>query len=192
MEAKSFRKKYLIPILASTLFVVLTVITVLILTRYSGSYTDNIISNDISKLTKIFNKIDKDSVIIGFEHQKNYIDFLNVVKFSGSEVGSMNLAHPEKWQGPYLKENLSVQKKLYQIISNKNGYYIVPGDGVKIGNGKIIGKDIIFKFESDLDSMLKDKSMLLSNGKPLASKLNISKANINVNILNPMLKNFID
>ena len=61
------------------------------------------IAQEVVQLRDIFHRIHKTCVIIDFDEQKNHINFLNVEKFTGSEVGPMNLAHPEKWEGPYLE-----------------------------------------------------------------------------------------
>ena len=64
-----------------------------------------------------------------------------VKSFEGSEVGSLNLAYPKKWQGPYLGDNPTFQGKAYQIIRTKNGYFVTPGDGIMLPNGLVIGRD---------------------------------------------------
>src|SRR5205085_10289622 len=98
-----------------------------------------IMACDIARLKDVFQKIHKDCVIIDFDAQKNPINFLNVAAFSGSEVGPMNLAHPEKWQGPYLHDNPTIYHIAYQVVSTKQGYFVTPGDGVTLPNKKIIG-----------------------------------------------------
>lgn len=122
--------------------------------QQSRSIVDNVIAQDIKKLSRIFSDIEFNCNILSFKHEKNYIDFLNVTKFVGSEIGAMNLAKAQNWKGPYLKDNLSVQGYVYQIIKTKKGYYIVPGDGVKLSNKKIIGKDIILDQNSNIDELI--------------------------------------
>lgn len=165
-------KKNIIPISAGCLFAILLAITVGVLLYYSPIYVDNLIVKDIAKLGSIFKEIDKDAIILNFEHSKNYIDFLNVEKFTGNEVGSVILEHPDKWQGPYAPYNPRIQDKLFQIVQTSKGYYIVPGDGVKLSNGKVIGKDLNFNINSDIEKMLKNKKYLLSENGPLAVKVN--------------------
>ncbi|HEX2977746.1 MAG TPA: hypothetical protein VHO47_01360 [Candidatus Babeliales bacterium] len=137
--------------------------------------TDIVIVNHISQLSAIFTKINDDAGIMDFDHQKNYIDFLNVKSFSGSEVGSMNLAYPDKWQGPYLKENPTVQEQNYQVVRTKKGFFIVPGNGVKLSNGKVIGKDIVLDENADIPAMMADEKMLNFKGKALAAPVSMSK-----------------
>lgn len=156
-------------------FSLLTVTTVVVLWRQANVWQDQVIDDHVALLRDIFIKIDAECEIINFEHQKNYIDFLNVVKFVGSEVGSMNLARPENWEGPYVDDNPTMQTKYYQIVRTFKGYYIVPGDGVALSNGKVIGKDIIFGEKTDIDALMKREDALKVDGHALAAYLPIGK-----------------
>jgi len=132
---------------------------------------DQIISKEVVQLVEIMKRIDKKCKIIDFDSQKNPINFLNVTKFVGSEVGSMNLTYPDQWEGPYLKDNFTIQEKEYQIVQTKKGYFITPGDGVHLGNGKVVGKDIILDENADIAAMMRDKNALMFEGKALAAPL---------------------
>jgi hypothetical protein len=131
------------------------------------------IAKEVVELRDIFHRIHKTCVIIDFDNQKNSIDFLNVEKFSGSEVGPMNLVHPEKWEGPYLKDNPTLYHIAYQVVSTKKGYYITPGDGVTLPNKKVVGKDIILDQKADVDAMMLSTDALLYKEKPLAARLDL-------------------
>lgn len=132
---------------------------------------DELIAEHIEKLSKIFQKINESCKITAFRHQKDNIDFLNVKSFVGPVVGCMNLLYPDKWQGPYLENNLTLDGKFYQIISTNKGYYIIPGDNVDLSNGQIINKTLIITPETDMDKLLYDPNALSSNGRPLAAKV---------------------
>jgi len=110
-----FQKKYLVPIGTSLLLGGLFVIAIINLFFRSQETTSAMIVDDIAQLAYIFQRIDKTCSIIDFDYQKNPINFLNVTSFVGSEVGPMNLAYPEKWEGPYLKDNPTIQEKEYQV-----------------------------------------------------------------------------
>lgn len=170
---KSTNKRSL-SVLLGFILLALLIMTMWVFIKYTPGYVDNVIADDIQKLHTIFDEIDQNCQILGFEHEKNYVDFLNVIKFAGSEVGSMNLIYPEHWKGPYLKDNPTAQEKYYQIVETKKGYYIAPGDGVKLANGKVIGKDIILNKNSDIGAMAIDPNLLLTkDGKPLAAKIQL-------------------
>ena len=126
----------------------------------------------------VFQKIDQKGKILSFSQDKNYIDFLTVKKFSGSQVGPIMLMFPEKWEGPYIKDNPAIQEKLYQVIKTYKGYFIVPGDGVKLASLKVIGKDIVFDSNSDIESMIVAGGVLNSENRPLAAKIKISEGSL--------------
>jgi len=161
---------YVMPIVTASLLFILVVIAMYRLYTQIETIANDMIVDHVEELADIFKKIDKECQIIGFEHEKDYIDFLNVTKFTGSEVGSMNLAYPSQWQGPYLKDNLTVQEKPYVVIVAKTGYYIAPADGVVLANGKVIGKDIVLNKDSDFDALVRDPEALLYNNQPMTRK----------------------
>jgi hypothetical protein len=136
--------------------------------RYIAS---TMIAHEVKQLQNIFKKINQDCGIISFDSQKNNINFLNVKDFVGSEVGPMNLARPQGWQGPYVKDNPTIQGKEYQVVNTNNGYYIAPGDGVVLANGKEIGKDILLDKQSDIDFITRKDGPLMHQGAALAVKL---------------------
>ncbi len=161
--------------LLSILLVALFVITWYQFTRETKIIINQTIVKDVAQLKKIFDTIHKKCIILDFAHEKNYIDFLTVKSFVSSEVGAMNVMYPEKWAGPYLQENPTVQSKVYEIVLTKNGYYIVPGTGVRLANGKIMGKDIVLTPQTDIDQVINEKSGLEYKGKPLVVPIEMQK-----------------
>lgn len=133
------------------------------------------IVEDIARLAAIFERIDATAGILGFDYQKNPINFLNIKKdgFVGSELGSMNLKYPDKWEGPYEYEMPRIQEEDYIIVRTKKGYFITPADGVRLPNGKIIGKDIILDEDADIEHMMHDDQLLSYQGMSLAAKIKI-------------------
>ena len=131
------------------------------------------IAAEVIRLRDIFHRIHKTCTIIDFDAQKNPINFLNVEKFTGSEVGPMNLVYPDKWEGPYLQENPTLYHIDYQVVSTKKGYYVTPGDGVTLPNGKIVGKDIVLDQKANIDTMMVNEQELMYKDKPLAARLEL-------------------
>ena len=135
--------------------------------------TGLIIAQDIALLEKIFKTIHETVGIAGFDLEKNPINFLTIKKngFVGSQVGSMNLIHHNRWQGPYVERNPSIQNKEYQIVVTQKGDFITPADGVVLPNNKVIGRDIIIDKNADIEKMIGDDFGLSYEGKPLAAKI---------------------
>ena len=141
--------------------------------RMTKSHADKMMVEQVAKLDSIFKRINDRCEIIGFEHKKNYVDFLTVVTFVGSEVGAMNLAHPKNWEGPYVNDNPTMQQQLYQVVKTNKGYFITPGEGVRLSNGRTIGKDVLIEESSDIAAMASDDGPLTFRGKALALPLKV-------------------
>lgn len=166
-------QKRVVVMSASILFLItLATVSIVNFFKTSDQVTGLVIARDIEKLTEIFQKIHATCHIIGFDYQKNPINFLNVKEFTSSEVGPMNLAYPKKWKGPYLDDNLAVQGKEYMVVKTNQGYFITPGEGVLLPNNNVIGKDIILDENANISAMLQDKNGLSYQGKPLAASMN--------------------
>ena len=166
----------LFPALTVLLFVLLVGVTVFRLLYQVRVGTDQLIAQEVQQLVEIFKRIDEKCKIIDFDYQKNPINFLNIKSFEGSEVSSMNLTFPKQWEGPYLKDHPTIQQKDYMIVETKKGYFITPGEGVVLSNGKVIGKDIILDKDADIPAMMQDKNMLMFEGKALAASLPVGSS----------------
>ena len=162
-------KPYILPILTVTLVGLFVSMSYFSFKSSSKQLNIAIMSEDINNLKNIFNRIQATCRIIDFDAQKNIINFLNVGNFEGSEVGPMNLAYPDKWEGPYVDDNPTMQTLEYQVVKTKKGYFITPGDGVELPNGKIIGKDIPLTENTDIEQLM--KTDLLMEGKVLAAPI---------------------
>lgn len=128
---------------------------------------------DLRTLHEIFERIDTTCHIMGFNETKQDINFLNVAQFVGSEIGPMQLEHPAGWQGPYVQQNLTAQGKEYQVVKDVRGFFIVPGDGVKLPNGKVLGKDVVLGGASDISELA--KTDLQFHGESLAYPVAMSQ-----------------
>jgi len=178
----------IIPALTVFLFLVLVGISLYKMFYDIKIVSDVIIAKEVKELVDIFKRIDKKCKIIGFDYQKNPINFLNVEKFTGSEVGPMNLAYPKNWEGPYLLDNPTVQGKEYQVVNTKKGYFITPGDGIKLGNGKVVGKDIKLDKNADIRKMMVDEKALSFKGQALAAPLSVGVSDFKKVILDNIIK----
>lgn len=154
-------------------FVLLCIGTAVSFWFVSSYQSGALIADDVECIARIIERVHSDSGIIRFTHDATVVDFLNVRSFVGSQVGSITLAQPDKWQGPYLVSNPTAQDVEYQIINTQQGLFVVPGNGVTLPNGKLIGADLILTRDSDIGSMMYDPEKLFFNGKPLAAKIEL-------------------
>jgi hypothetical protein len=164
---------YITPVLTVALLIVLIGISIYTLMQKSNSSTAVIIDRDLQMLVDVFHRIDQDCKILHFDYPLTRIDFLNVKSFVGNEVGSMHLAYPDRWKGPYMQANPMVQGQEYMVVVTHKGCFITPGTEVQLPNGKVVGVDITLNEEVDIEAMMKPNGVLNAGGKPLAVKLNV-------------------
>jgi hypothetical protein len=145
----------------------------------SDVVSSTIITQEVKRLADIFQTIHEQCTISGFDNQQNIINFLNVEQFTGSEVGPMNLVRPEKWQGPYVDDNPTIQSKEFMVVKTDSGLFITPGNGVRLPNGKVVGKDIVLSKDADIAAMMQDSNALHFKDKALAQKLTLSSGTLN-------------
>ncbi len=165
-----FVQKYF-GVFSATLLSLLLVIFFFRIFRSRTEILGSVISDDLAHIERVLNQVDKECNILSIRTERAVLDFFTVVKFAGSTVGCLNLAHPKKWKGPYMKQNPSVQGKLYEVVGTKEGYFVIPGYGVKLPNGLVMGKDIAIRYDTQLADMLKPGGMLSYDGKPLGLQL---------------------
>jgi len=134
-------------------------------------FRSSIIASDVDKIVEILRDIDQRCNILSVDLDNNKIDFLTVKDFVGSEIGPINLAHPRNWNGSYLSDNPTLQGKLYEIVHARDGWYVVPGKGVVLPSGRVMGKDIVITAKSDLELMIREGGKLYFKGKPFAQKI---------------------
>jgi hypothetical protein len=139
-------------------FVLLGLLT-FTLYRFYGSAriaTQRAIIEDVEQIGTALENIDATCEIVAIVRDRTLIDFLQVQAFAGNQIGPLQLRHPEKWHGPYLDHNPLIQDIPYELIKTREGFYVVPGRGVRLDNGKIIGKDITFTSETDIGMYLNE------------------------------------
>ena len=163
-------KRYL-PAFGVTLIAIMFAVIVWRSIRNKPEFIASTIHSDITRIATALGTIDKQCGIVRLVHDRNYVDFLTVVKFVGSEVGPLILAHPEKWKGPYLKDNPVVYDKLYEIVRAQDGFYVVPGYGVELPNGFIMGEDIVINHEVSVELLLKQGAALNYRNDLLAARI---------------------
>ncbi len=173
MITKKILQRYIIPSFIIVFFTCMVVISFVVPIFKSKVEKGRLIIQDIAQLKTIFEKIDNSCRIIDFDLQQNPINFLTIKKggFVGSEIGSMNIALPKKWDGPYLQDNPTMDGKEYLVVRTKKGYFITPGNGVVLPNGKMIGKDIILDEDSNIGCMMFEESALSYKKMPMAAHI---------------------
>ena len=134
-------------------------------------FVSNLIKNDLGTINTALKEIDTQCNVIGIKDNGINLDFFTVKKFIGSEVGGLNLAYPNKWSGPYLNNNPTLQQKFYELVKGQDGIFIIPGRGVKLPNELTVGKEFQITNETSVQPMLLPGGNLFFRGTPLAKKI---------------------
>lgn len=177
MKLRSINKflnleKKIFPIFSSVILVLIFIFFIYRHLKYTPLDEAVLIESDLNTIVDKLTQIDKECSILDFKYDRNFIDFLTIKSFISSEVGALNLAYPEKWNGPYLPDILRVQDKVYEVVKSRDGYYVVPGRGVILPNKLEMGKEIIIDDKTNVSALLKKGEPLNFNGIELARKLN--------------------
>lgn len=165
-KTKKYFTIFSISILAS-LFIIFLVKT----TKEGPVQLATIIQNDIEQIQNVLTKIDTNCNILSFNYDNIRINFLTVEKFVGSTVGCLNLAYPGKWTGPYVQRNPTLQGKFYEVARAKEGFFIIPGHGVKLPNKQILGKDFEITPNTSMNDLIKENAPLNFKGQILIGKI---------------------
>lgn len=102
---------------------------------------------------KILHEIDKNCKITKLLGTRNTIDFLNIKEFTGNTVGSIQLADPEKWKGPYLDHVPTYNNVPLVLAHTASGLYIIPGNGTILSDGSIMGNDVVIDIMTDMKNI---------------------------------------
>lgn len=160
------------PLVSSIIFVGLIAIALWNLLYQYRANPFTTAAHDLEQIAKCIDQINKECGITAVDKDKNEINFLTVVTFNGSQVGPLHLQYPQRWKN-CLSANPTIGGIEYQLVRTQKGYFVVPGDGVVLPNGKEIGKDIILDEKSNIEKMSAAKGPLDYNGVPLAVKVAI-------------------
>lgn len=158
-------------IFSSTFLSVLLAVFLIKVWYQKGEVATSALAQDLLTIERILNKIDKDCNILSIRPTGAIVDFLTVKSFTGSMVGPLNLAYSKKWQGPYVERIPSFRGVAYEIVHVADGYFVVPGNGVKLPNGVVIGNDIIFTHTMTLQNELKSGGKLYYKNERFAIPL---------------------
>ncbi len=152
-------------------FIFIGIGTCYVLWKDTPYYDAQVMHDDVQRLSGILKKIDDACDILSIRKTGAQIDFLNVSSFAGSEVGPLNLAHPKKWQGPYMDDIITYKGVPYEIATVNNNYYIIPGNGATLPTKVTLGKDLIIDSSTNIDDLIAPGGALNYKDHALGTRL---------------------
>ena len=169
-------------IFSSTIFVILLSIFIFKAVYHRSHYLASVIEQDITRIAHALADIDKNCNILSLNGERTAVNFLTVKSFVGTSVGGLNLAYPHKWQGPYLQVNPMCQQHFYELVQTKEGLFLVPGVGVKLPNGHIMGDDVKITAGISVKKLLEKNGVLNNDGNRLGLQLNFKVGDWNPHV----------
>jgi hypothetical protein len=159
-------------IFSSLILLVLLALFIYKVMHNRAYYLSSVIEQDVTIIAKVLASIDKDCGILSLSREHLPVNFLTVKSFVGSSVGGLNLAYPQKWQGPYLQINPTHQERFYDLIQTNEGLFLLPGLGVSLPSGLVMGRDVKPGFDVSIKKMLEKGGVLNHDGSLLGLQLN--------------------
>ncbi len=159
-------------IFSSVILLVLLGLFIYKVMHHRAYYLSSVIEQDVNNIAKILASIDKDCSILSLSGEHLPINFLTVKSFVGSSVGGLNLAYPQKWQGPYLQVNPTHQQRFYELVQTHEGLFLLPGLGISLPSGLVMGRDVKPGFDVSIKKMLEKGGALNHDGSLLGLQLN--------------------
>lgn len=167
---KSFNKKNILNILI--LIVIISLCAALSWFYFKKIHSP--IHKDVKKICSILEKIDKKCKIIKCLNINNNIDFLTVKEFAGDTIGSIILEEPKNWEGPYTESLITYNDKPFSLYIVDQKSYIVPSAETILEDGAVIGKDIIFDENANIQQLLKQFPSLSPSSGCLIQEISLS------------------
>lgn len=139
-----------------------------------------LVSKDIKKIVTKLEIIDEQCVATSLGSGRTPLNFFTVKNFTGSVIGGIELQNPVGWRGPYLEVNPSLQQQYYELVETGDGFYVIPGRGVILPNGYVVGKDFDVMKDTDVAKMLQPGGFLHYKNEQLAMRVKFKKLVSNV------------
>lgn len=165
-----FFKKYFV-VFSSVFLLSLLAIFFIYVYKSKSQVLSSVIRNDFQEITRVLQHVDEQCNILAIKGGHVVLDFFTIKAFVGSEIGGMNLAHPKNWHGPYFRRNPTIKGIFYELIQAADGFFIIPGKGVKLPNGLMFGKDIIINRQINVLPMLQPGGKLHHKETSFAAKI---------------------
>ncbi len=158
-------------VFSSLVLVVLLALFLFKVVHYRTYYLSSVIEQDVVRIARILASVDKNCTVLSMNGEYMPVNFLTVKSFVGSSVGGLNLAYPQKWQGPYAETSPTYQQRFYEIVRTREGLFVVPGQGVTLPNGFIMGRDVLIDYDTSVKKMLSKGGVLNHQGSLLGQQL---------------------
>lgn len=155
-------------ILGSLFIVVMTAVCTAHFVMYTPLWHTRLIQGDLNQIAHATYLMDHDCGLQELRTGRHPIKLLTQKTPPESVI---ELSHPENWRGPYLHKVLTLQGKPYELLKTKNGLYVVPGNGVKLPSGAVIGDTFSWCANTDMNALSQSGGILFYQSAPLVRRV---------------------
>ena len=129
------------------------------------------VHKDLQHIARAVTAMDKDCRIVDMRVGIHLLTPLTQKLVSEHELSNTVFKYPENWRGAYLAKMPLIQGKPYQLLKTDKGLFVVPGSGVVLPNGMMVGRDIIWQAQTDVAALTRSGGPLFYRGVALALKV---------------------
>jgi len=155
--------RYLVSLVSIVLLIVCTAHFV----GQSSEWNAGTVRADLSHLEEALKNFDGDCGIQEVLSGGHSLLFLTQTARPTDAFAAFKLANENTWRGPYIHKVPVAQGYPYMLLKTNKGLFIVPGEGVRLPKGSILGKEFFLTAESNLKALSAAGGILSHNGEPL-------------------------
>jgi len=135
-----------------------------------SAWSAHVVRADLHNAVEALSRFDTDCGLKKVLPGIHALDFLTMSYLPVDSLAGFDIQNVRAWQGPYLKTVPVVDGRPYVLLATESGLFVAPSYGVRLPSGKLLGRDVVWDWQSDIDAMTADDAPLSHQGEPLARK----------------------
>jgi hypothetical protein len=139
-----------------------------------GGVDGAVVRSQVRLLGKALQKAHNDVRFMQILPGKHSLDFLVASRFECDSNAGIGVERKNAWKGPYLNRIPTIQGHPYVLLKTSKGLFVVPGDGVELPSGIVIGNGISWSDKMDIKALMSDGNMLTIGKYPLAAEVTLN------------------
>jgi len=132
------------------------------------SLKTRLVRRDMQRIVRALYQVDRYCHIETVTPGLHPLNFLTLPRPTERDFCGIELEFPKQWTGPYFSEVPVLDNTPYQLLKTEKGLFLVPGNGVRLPNGNVIGIDIVWHYTTEVAALAQQGGALWYDGIPLA------------------------
>lgn len=157
--------------IGSLIIVALTAICAAHFVMHTPLWHTRLIQGDLNRIAQAVHALDRDCGIKNMRTGRYPLMPLTQYAWPSGQLHGMSVARPENWRGPYLPKVIALQGKPYELLKTNSSLYVVPGNGVTLPSGAIIGDTFSWCANTDVNALSQSGGILFYQSAPLVRQV---------------------